>query len=142
MKRFLVVLTLLSVCSAYAQSSVEQEILKLVGERLRAAEKLDIPTLDRLSVPDPTITLGNPPTILTTEMERNRRKLALERGITIGATVPSDEKVKVYDNTAIYTCSFKRVDKDKDGKERTLEGRNTQTWVKLRGKWVLAASHS
>jgi ketosteroid isomerase-like protein len=75
-------------------------------------------------------------------MTMNRRKLARERGITMGTTVRTDEKVKVYGDTAIYSCSFKRVDKDKEGKEATLEGRNTQTWVKLQGKWKLAASHS
>jgi Domain of unknown function (DUF4440) len=144
MKRSVVVLTLLLVCtcSAYAQSSVEQEILKLVSERQTALEKDDYATHDRLTVPDPTQTIGNPPTLLTREMALNRRNLARKRGITMGSTVRSDQKVKVYGDTAIYYCSFKRVDKDKDGKEMTLEGRNTQTWVKLGGKWKLAASHS
>src|SRR5262249_7737560 len=139
MKRLVVVLTLLLVCScsAYAQSGVEQEILKLVSERSAASDKDDFATVDRLTVPDPTLTLGNPPTLLTREMAMNRRKLARERGITMGTTVRTDEKVKVYGDTAIYSCSFKRVDKDKEGKATALDGRNTQTWVKLQGKWKL-----
>jgi hypothetical protein len=61
--------------------------LKLFAEHRAASDKDDFATLEKLTVPDPILTLGNPPRLLTREMAMNRRKLARERGIIMGPVV-------------------------------------------------------
>ena len=54
----------------------------------------------------------------------------------------TDLKVMVFDHTAIATGTFAGKGKDAAGKPLDVRVRFTDTWVKMKDKWLCVASHT
>ncbi|MBS1811069.1 MAG: nuclear transport factor 2 family protein [Acidobacteria bacterium] len=141
MKQILYAFAFITVFTSFAlgQSKIEQEIIDL-EKKIEAAEMAgDMATLNKLVDADGIYVVGNPSRVLSKE-ELERRRAARKEG-RMGREIESDVVTKIYGNTVIKTSSFKRIDKTTDGKESTLEGRHTKTFVKINGQWKLVAIH-
>ena len=142
MKRVIIGICLLLCVATFAlsQSSnqqVETEILKLEQELSQARVKNDRTVAQRLLADDYLATRSIPPGVRT-----KAEALASNQTYTVSASTQEEVKVRVYGNTAILTARWKETRNQADGSVTNVSGRRTHTWVKLKGRWQLAASHA
>ena len=113
---------------------VEQEIINLERERLNAFARADKVAFERLVTDDLTMTHGYG------EVFNKAQEMAVMRPSTPERPLPAlsieDAKVRVYGDAAVMTGSL--VETARDGR-RELVLRFTNTYIKLGGRWRLAA---
>jgi len=117
-------------------STVEQAIIRLDNERIKAQIGADPVTLDRIYADD-FIGVGPSGTV--------RTKPQVISDFTSGdlkfQSIATDEvEVRVYENTAVETGLSTMVGQDK-GKAVPRDTRFTRVWVKQQGRWRLVANH-
>src|SRR5690349_23975984 len=118
------------------QSSVEQAIRKLDGERIQAQIHADRTALDRIYADD-FIGVGPSGTV--------RTKPQVISDFTSGElkfqSITTDEvQVRIYGNTAVETGSYTMNGQDR-GKAVPRDNRFTRVWVKQQGHWRLVLNH-
>src|SRR5689334_9028166 len=118
------------------QSSVEQAIRKLDGERIQAQIHADATALDRIYADDfigvgPSGTVRTKPQVIAdfTSGELKFQSITTE-----------EVQVRVYGNTAVETGRSTMIGQDK-GKDVPRDTRFTRVWVNQRGRWRLVANH-
>jgi len=115
-------------------NSVEQEILRLERERLKAFAQADKAAFERLVTDDLTITHGYG------EVLNKAQEMAVMRPSTPERPLPAlsieDPKVRVYGDAAVMTGSL--VETNRDGR-RELVLRFTNTYVKQQAQWRMVA---
>ncbi len=113
---------------------VEQEIINLERERLKAFAQADKAAFERLVTDDLTMTHG------FGEVFNKAQEMAVMRPSTPERPLPAlsieDPKVRFYGDVAVMTGSL--VETNRDGR-RELVLRFTNTYVKQKGQWRLAA---
>ena len=142
MKQFFISICLLILVPAFAlgqdnNKKVETEILKLEQDLIQARVKNDLATPQRLMTDNYAMTLFIPPQHMS-----KAELLASRQNYTVTERTEEETKVRVYGNTAIYTARWKETRKHADGRLSNPSGRQTDTWVKLNGRWQLVASHA
>src|SRR5947207_11736053 len=114
--------------------SVEQEILRLERERLKAFALADKAAFERLVTDDLTMTHGYG------EVFNKAQEMAVMRPSTPERPLPAlsieDSKVRVYGDAAVMTGSL--VETNRDGR-RELVLRFTNTYVKQKEQWRMVA---
>jgi hypothetical protein len=116
------------------QNSVEQQIINLEGERLKAFAQADKIAFERLVTDDLTMTHGYG------EVLNKAQEMAVMRPSTPERPLPAlsieDPKVRVYGDAAVMTGSL--VETNRDGR-RELVLRFTNTYVKQKEQWRMVA---
>jgi ketosteroid isomerase-like protein len=117
--------------------SVEQELIKLENEWVKAWIKSDIVFFDRIVADDFTFTSPWSGAVGKAEF------LALvESGDRVFASwALADMKVRIYSNAAVVTGG-NALQETYKGKDVSSQNRWTHTWVKLAGHWQCVAAHS
>jgi len=118
------------------ESSIEQAIKQLDGERIQAQVGADAAALDRIYADD-FIGVGPSGTV--------RTKKQVISDFTSGTlkfqSITTDEvQVRVYENAAVETGLSTMNGKDK-GTAVPRNTRFTRVWVKQQGRWRLVANH-
>src|SRR3989440_6505901 len=115
-------------------NSVEQEILRLEREQLKAFAQADKAAFERLVTDDLTITHGYG------EVLTKAQEMAVMRPSTPERPLPAlsieDPKVRIYGDAAVMTGSL--VETNRDGR-RELVLRFTNTYVKQKEQWRMVA---
>ncbi len=115
-------------------NSVEQQIINLERERLKAFAQADKVAFERLVTDDLTITHGYG------EVLTKAQEMAVMRPSTPERPLPAlsveDPKVRVYGGAAVMTGSL--VETNRDGR-RELVLRFTNTYVKQKEQWRMVA---
>lgn len=123
--------------SAKAQSKNSARILSLEKEWVTAVTSADEKALDRLFSDDLTYTHSNGNTDNKKEYIANLKSGKLKyQSITA-----SNERVRDYGNSAIYTCRCK-ISVLSGGQTVAFDGIVIHVWVKTGGSWHLAAHQS
>jgi Domain of unknown function (DUF4440)/Domain of unknown function (DUF3471) len=116
------------------QNSVEQQIINLEHERLRAFAQADKAAFERLVTDDLAITHGYG------EVLNKAQEMSVMRPSTPERPLPAlsieDPKVRVYGDAAVMTGSL--VETNRDGR-RELVLRFTNTYVKQKEQWRMVA---
>ncbi|HXL79869.1 MAG TPA: DUF4440 domain-containing protein [Pyrinomonadaceae bacterium] len=115
-------------------NSVEQEILRLERERLKAFAQADKAAFERLVTDDLTITHGYGEVLTKAQEMAVMRRSTPERPLP--ALSIEDPKVRVYGDAAVMTGSL--VETNRDGR-RELVLRFTNTYVKQKEQWRMVA---
>ena len=120
--------------AATLNTSAEQEIINLERERLKAFAQADKTAFERLVTDDLIMTHG------FGEVFNKAQEMGVMRPSTPERPLPAlsieDAKVRVYGDAALMTGSL--VETNRDGR-RELVLRFTNTYVKQKGQWRLAA---
>ncbi|HVF48664.1 MAG TPA: DUF4440 domain-containing protein [Pyrinomonadaceae bacterium] len=119
---------------AIAASPVEQEIINLERERLKAFARDDKKTFERLVTDDLTMTHSSGHVASKAELMSVMRPSSPERPLP--ALSIEDVKVQVYADAAVMTGNL--VETALDGR-RELVLRFTNTYVRLKRQWRMAA---
>lgn len=115
-------------------SPVEQEIINLEHERLKAFARDDKATFERLVTDDLTMTHSSGHIANKAELMAVMRPSTPERPLP--ALSIEDVKVRVYGDAAVMTGSL--VETARDGR-RVVVLRFTNTYIKQKGRWRMSA---
>ena len=115
-------------------SPVEQEIINLEHERLKAFAKDDKATFERLVTDDLTMTHSSGEVANKAELMAVMRPSTPERPLPALST--EDVKVRVYGDAAVMTGRL--VETARDGR-RVFVLRFTNTYIKQKGRWRMSA---
>jgi uncharacterized protein (TIGR02246 family) len=118
-------------------ASVEQELIKLENEANDAWVKHDVQAYARLLADDYISTDWDG---VVANTAQDLESLKSDKNTTT-SLVAEDFKVRVYGDAAVVT--FRMISKSKvEGKEKTVQRRFTDTWIKRDGRWQCVAVHS
>ena len=113
---------------------IEQEIINLEHERLKAFARDDKATFEQLVTSDLTMTHSSGEVVGKSELMAVMRPSTPEHPLP--ALSIEDGKVRVYDNAAVMTGSL--VETARDGR-RVFVLRFTNTYIKQKGRWRMSA---
>jgi ketosteroid isomerase-like protein len=120
--------------TAAQNTSVEQEILRLERERLKAFAQADKAAFEQLVTDDLTITHGYGEVLTKAQEMSVMRPSTSERPLP--ALSIEDPKVRIYGDAAVMTGSL--VETNRDGRREFLL-RFTNTYVKQKDQWRMVA---
>src|SRR5439155_20275202 len=115
-------------------NSVQQQIINLERERLKAFAQADKAAFERLVTDDLTITHGYGEVLTKAQEMSVMRRSTPERPLP--ALSIEDPKVRIYGDAAVMTGSL--VETNRDGR-RELVLRFTNTYVKQKEQWRMVA---
>lgn len=119
-------------------SQAEQEVRKLEREWLNAYEKRDAEAMNRIVADDFTITQVNG--AVQTKGDIMKELLRLSDAARPTAMFFTDHvSSRVFGETVILTGRVTQQ-MERDGQTRTMQARYTDVYVKLKGRWQVAAS--
>ena len=122
-------------------SKAEQEVLKTQDEVLRAMIEHDMAAIDRLYTDNYIFSSTTGGSVSKTQLIEVFKRMKAN-GASYLSWTRSEMKIALYGDTAVTNNRFEIKTRNGKGEENTLNHRYTCTWVKQKGRWMLAAAQA